>query len=113
MCEAAIAWPLHRVICFTCQSYLEPKPVQDTLNSNPQEAAMTDADRLTDFLFRSLGKAYCDDCLSDLLGIPRKQVQQQTKALAEEAWSKQYEGQCAGCGSTKLVIRRMISPYAA
>ncbi len=74
---------------------------------------MTDADRLTDFLFRSLGNAYCDDCLSDLLGIPRQQVQQQTSALAEEAWSKRYEGHCAGCRSNKMVIRRRISPFAA
>ena len=32
---------------------------------------MTDADRLTDFLFHSLGKAYCDDCLSRELACPK------------------------------------------
>ncbi len=74
---------------------------------------MTDAERLTDFLFRSLGKGYCDDCLSRELGIPHEQVQHLTSALTEEAWSKRYEGKCAGCGSTKLVIRRRISAFAS
>jgi hypothetical protein len=73
---------------------------------------MTDVDRLTEFLFRSLGKAYCDECLSSELGIPQEQVQQQTSALAEEAWSRRFEGECGRCGSMKLVIKRRVSSLA-
>ncbi len=74
---------------------------------------MTDAERLTDFLFRALGKAYCDDCLSEELGLTRPQVREQTDALADEAWSKRTEAPCAGCGATKLVIRRRVSAFAS
>ncbi len=73
---------------------------------------MTDAEILTDFLVRRLGKAYCDNCLSQELGIPQEQVQQHTNALAQEAWTRCFEGECARCGSTKLVIKRRISSFA-
>ena len=73
---------------------------------------MTDADRLTNFLFRAYGKSYCDVCLAKELGISEEQAQGITSILAEEDWSRQHEGECAGCGSFKLVIRRRISSYA-
>ena len=74
---------------------------------------MTDADRLTDFLIRASGKAYCDDCLAAALDLPVSEVREQTGALAEDSWSKRADGTCAACGATKLVIRRRVSAFAS
>jgi hypothetical protein len=74
---------------------------------------MTDQDRTANFLIRAVGKGYCDNCLSKALDIPSEEVGRQASALAEEAWFKRREGQCAGCGSLKVVSRRRISSFAA
>lgn len=70
-------------------------------------------DKIADYLMRSVGKSYCDDCLSSTLDIPPQAVQQETSTLAEEGWLKRSDGQCACCGLTKLVSKRRISGFAA
>jgi hypothetical protein len=79
----------------------------------PPGTAMTEAERLTDFLFHARGRAYCDDCLSQELGIAPALVREQTRILTEDGWSKRSEEPCAGCGVAKSVIRRRVSAFAA
>lgn len=74
---------------------------------------MNDADRLTDYLVRAFGKAYCDDCLASELDMPPAAVQDKTRSLAEESWTTRSDGICTICGSTKPVIRRRVSAFAS
>ncbi len=43
---------------------------------------MTAVERIADFLRKHRGKAYCDDCLGEELGLNRHQVQAATSGLA-------------------------------
>ena len=67
---------------------------------------MTAIDEIEAFLKRT-ARAYCDDCLSELLHIhPRQQVNQKTNMLAKNAMFVRYNGECAHRGHmrNKLVI---------
>jgi hypothetical protein len=61
--------------------------------------------RVSDFLIKNAGQAYCDDCLSNALRIrPRQQVQQKTSTLGKSPLFRRALGRCVRCLSEKLVI---------
>jgi hypothetical protein len=74
---------------------------------------MTDSEKLRDFLYRTLSRSHCDDCLAATLAINPAEVQQLTLSLAEDGWSKRRDGQCSCCGQAKIVSARRVSAFAA
>ncbi|MGD0562845.1 MAG: hypothetical protein ABSA66_07100 [Roseiarcus sp.] len=70
------------------------------------EVVMTAREKIAVFLDRRVGRAYCDDCLSNALDIrPRNQVQQKTSDLACDPHFQRERGFCAGHKrDDKLVI---------
>lgn len=49
-------------------------------------------------------KGYCDDCLTDILGLSRRQqVQRVTSALAVTPTYDRWVDECGVCHRTKLV----------
>ncbi len=74
---------------------------------------MTVEDRIADYLFRSDGKSYCDECLAATLELSLDQIKEGTIPLAEEGWTKRWVAPCAICNSVKLVSKRRIGSFAA
>jgi hypothetical protein len=77
---------------------------------------MTVQDTIADYFIRTLrigGRGSCAPCLSAALALPIAEIEQETTALAEEAFVKRTIGPCTSCDATTLVTRRCISAYAA
>ncbi len=67
---------------------------------------MTALNRIEDFLRSKAGRAYCDDCLSEVLNIrPRQQAQQKTSHLARDNRFWRAHARCDRCEEHKIVIR--------
>lgn len=74
---------------------------------------MTETERLTDFLFRAGAQAFCEECLSQRLGIAPAALREPAGALVEDGWCKRTEEPCDGCGEIRSVIRRRVSAFAS
>jgi hypothetical protein len=63
-------------------------------------------ERIHDFLHDRLGRAYCDDCVQERLGLKwRQQVQMITATLAVTTLFARALGICSTCGQEKQVTR--------
>jgi len=72
---------------------------------------MTAMQRIQSFLKERPGKAYCDDCLSDLLAIyPRQQVEQKTKILERTPGFERRVQTCAKRGEISKLAVGVVSP---
>src|SRR5262245_21630822 len=64
------------------------------------------AEKIRDFLCDRAGRAYCDDCVQERLGLKwRQQVQMITSTLAVTEWFVRTTDACSTCKQEKLVIR--------
>ena len=72
---------------------------------------MTALERITNHLRDNHGRAFCDDCLSEILSIrPRQAVQQKTFRLAKDRRFERGLIKCSGCHHTnKLTIRSRLA----
>lgn len=67
---------------------------------------MTIPEQIVDFLRLNAPKAYCDDCLSETLGLARRQeAHQATSALGASGAFARDSGRCSHCDKQKLVTR--------
>jgi hypothetical protein len=61
-------------------------------------------ERIRDFLHDRVGRAYCDDCVQDRLGLKwRQQVQTITATLAVTGLFARALGRCSTCRQEKQV----------
>jgi hypothetical protein len=63
---------------------------------------MSAEQKVHDFLVAHRGQSYCDDCLSTILAIKPRQIQQKTSALAEV---------CTAGGEARNILSN-TSPFA-
>jgi hypothetical protein len=62
-------------------------------------------ERINEFLVRCAGRAYCDHCIQERLGLRwRQQVQLVTATLAVTSGYRRNTATCCTCGDTKQVI---------
>jgi hypothetical protein len=67
---------------------------------------MTIAEQVSTFLRQNGGKAYCDDCLQELVGLKlRQQAQRVTGALEQTREFARQKAFCSNCGRDKKVTR--------
>lgn len=65
---------------------------------------MTVADKVKSFLKKFKANKFCDDCIKELLNIPkRQQVQQATQPLTNTGDYDRNDGTCSKCGEYKKV----------
>lgn len=65
---------------------------------------MDNSDIILEYLEENRPSEYCDDCISDQLGIkPRQQVNQICNRLLSQSMIKRSKGLCALCHGRKLV----------
>jgi hypothetical protein len=70
------------------------------------EPSLTIAGRVVAFLNKNKGRAYCDDCIKDHLGLARRQqAQRNTEPLSFTPLYKREQAPCDSCGREKLVTR--------
>jgi hypothetical protein len=71
---------------------------------------MTAIEKISSYLDRSQGRAFCDDCISKSLKIlPRQAVQQKTFKLAKSPLFERKVLTCAACKATgKLCITKSM-----
>jgi hypothetical protein len=67
---------------------------------------MTEGPRRLIARLDELKQAWCDNCLADDLGLPRRQQAQAITGVLEEIpLYRRYHGECASCGEgPKMVI---------
>ncbi len=62
-------------------------------------------ERINAFLVERRGRAYCDSCIQERLGLKwREQVQLVTATLAVTPLFERHKGLCCTCGEQKNVI---------
>lgn len=69
---------------------------------------MTEAEQIVGFLQKNKPKAYCDDCITDELGLKRRQrAERVTLPLGLTSDYQREKGTCSSCKNDrpKLVIR--------
>ena len=67
---------------------------------------MTVPDQIKSFLVAHGGKPFCDDCLTERIGLPRRQqVQQVTSTLSGVGPFIRNDGVCSICGHEKKVAQ--------
>jgi hypothetical protein len=70
-------------------------------------------ERINEFLVRCAGRAYCDHCIQERLGLRwRQQVQLVTATLAVTSGYRRNNAACCTCGDTKQVIAFVASTKA-
>lgn len=70
-------------------------------------------ERINEFLVRCAGRAYCDHCIQERLGLRwRQQVQLVTATLAVTSGYRRSTAVCCTCEDTKQVIS-FIGPSSA
>jgi hypothetical protein len=67
-------------------------------------------EKIRDFLTDRNGRAYCDDCVQERLGLKwRQQVQVITATLAVTAFFARATDSCSTCGQSKQVTRAVTT----
>jgi hypothetical protein len=67
-------------------------------------------ERINEFLVRCAGRAYCDHCIQERLGLRwRQQVQLVTATLAVTSGYRRNNAACCTCGDTKQVTAFIAS----
>jgi hypothetical protein len=70
-------------------------------------------ERINEFLVRCAGRAYCDHCIQERLGLRwRQQVQLVTATLAVTSGYRRNNAACCTCGDTKQVTAFIASTKA-
>ena len=81
--------------------------------SRLMEAAVSIKVQVADFLIQNGSAGYCNECISEVLGISAEGVHQATSELTEERFFTEAAGQCSRCHEEKQVSWcRCISSYA-
>ncbi|MBV8095693.1 MAG: hypothetical protein JO110_21190 [Acetobacteraceae bacterium] len=70
-------------------------------------------ERINEFLVRCAGRAYCDHCIQERLGLRwRQQVQLVTATLGVTSGYRRNNAACCTCGETKQVTAFVASTKA-
>src|ERR1700758_4751148 len=70
-------------------------------------------ERINEFLVRCAGRAYCDHCIQERLGLRwRQQVQLVTATVRVTSGYRRNNAACCTCGETKQVTALVASPKA-
>jgi hypothetical protein len=70
-------------------------------------------ERINEFLVRCAGRAYCDHCIQERLGLRwRQQVQLVTATLGVTSGYRRNNAACCTCGETKQVTTFVASTKA-
>jgi hypothetical protein len=70
-------------------------------------------ERINEFLVRCAGRAYCDHCIQERLGLRwRQQVQLVTATLGVTSGYRRNNAACCTCGETKQVTAFIASAKA-
>jgi hypothetical protein len=70
-------------------------------------------ERINEFLVRCAGRAYCDHCIQERLGLRwRQQVQLVTATLGVTSGYRRNNAACCTCGETKQVTAFVASTRA-
>jgi len=70
-------------------------------------------ERINEFLVRCAGRAYCDHCIQERLGLRwRQQVQLVTATLGVTSGYRRNNAACCTCGDTKQVTAFVASTKA-
>jgi hypothetical protein len=86
------------------RSFAEELADRGRKTATPATRKVTNCQRVEEFLETNRSKAFCDDCITSGLNLPRGQAQQLTLTLRRKPTYLHTETRCSGCGATKLSI---------